>query len=153
MSASRPPTNDYHHYFYKESDRPNYEEKLRLIEDVELTFIRLRLWLWRSTHRKGITLRRTAKIVAIGTVVLAGLVSQADAVPSTWTQWLSAGDPTHANAYYTAGSGSIRARQTCVSGGHGATYYGPWMSSANVTSSVVVDCARSSISAWGVDLA
>ena len=88
-------------------------------------------------------------LVALAMVVCASLGTSgaASAVASGAGAWLVSSWP-NARAYanYTDGSGSVRAFQTCVSGGHGTTYYSAWESSKNTNTFVGTWCAISSIS-------
>ncbi len=82
----------------------------------------------------------------------ATLAGSAGAAPGGFYKGLGGTDPYHAWVYYTTGTGTLTAFQTCVSGGHGHTYYGPPVSGTNQTSWVYQPCAGASISNWGYNI-
>ncbi|HQZ37137.1 MAG TPA: hypothetical protein PK020_22115 [Ilumatobacteraceae bacterium] len=98
-------------------------------------------------------MKRSITALAIATVAGLSMAGTASAIPTSGDYWLASGNPTHTDSVFYTGTGSQRSRQTCVSAGHGSTYYGPWVSVANVVSHVPFNCYRSSISAYGQQLA
>jgi hypothetical protein len=95
----------------------------------------------------GGKMKRVSVVAAAVALAIAISGSSASAVGGV-TYGLYSGDPTHAYAYFLyndASGNQIRSYQTCVGGGHGVTYYGPWVD-AFIVSPVATLCSRASIS-------